>query len=195
MLNCTWTNPLDNVLSGSISVLAPTPILSLEGRKELAGSLWTSLAQGWHFTCTISWWMPIRLEKAIACPIFAHPSPRPALAGAFVTCSAPRGQREDGVSGYLGGQAATVTARGHGRVQGSKSSRESHGSRGSPVSWRGGTGELRGPVCTGRALGRVFSAAAEPEAEDRYRSSVRGASLCRGSLRTPRPEEEGAAGG
>ncbi|XP_014107897.1 PREDICTED: delphilin [Pseudopodoces humilis] len=35
---------------------------------------------------------------------------------------------------------------------------------------------------------------AEAEAEDRYRSSVRGASLCRGSLRTPRPEE-GAAGG
>ncbi|XP_075623764.1 delphilin [Balearica regulorum gibbericeps] len=34
----------------------------------------------------------------------------------------------------------------------------------------------------------------EPEAEDRYRSSVRGASLCRGSLRTPRPEEGGAAG-
>ncbi|XP_041893383.1 delphilin isoform X4 [Corvus kubaryi] len=34
---------------------------------------------------------------------------------------------------------------------------------------------------------------AEAEAEDRYRSSVRGASLCRGSLRTPRPEE-GAAG-
>ncbi|XP_009328238.1 PREDICTED: delphilin [Pygoscelis adeliae] len=30
--------------------------------------------------------------------------------------------------------------------------------------------------------------------EDRYRSSVRGASLCRGSLRTPRPEEGGAAG-
>ncbi|NXS48053.1 GRD2I protein, partial [Balaeniceps rex] len=40
----------------------------------------------------------------------------------------------------------------------------------------------------------VFSAAAEPEAEDRYRSSVRGASLCRGSLRTPRPKEGGAAG-
>ncbi|NXA61617.1 GRD2I protein, partial [Mohoua ochrocephala] len=40
----------------------------------------------------------------------------------------------------------------------------------------------------------VFPAAAEAEAEDRYRSSVRGASLCRGSLRTPRPEE-GAAGG
>ncbi|NXO41889.1 GRD2I protein, partial [Locustella ochotensis] len=39
----------------------------------------------------------------------------------------------------------------------------------------------------------VFPAAAEAEAEDRYRSSVRGASLCRGSLRTPRPEE-GAAG-
>ncbi|KAM6197301.1 delphilin [Sarcoramphus papa] len=38
------------------------------------------------------------------------------------------------------------------------------------------------------------SLAAEPEAEDRYRSSVRGASLCRGSLRTPRPEEGGAAG-
>ncbi|NXG02738.1 GRD2I protein, partial [Sakesphorus luctuosus] len=35
---------------------------------------------------------------------------------------------------------------------------------------------------------------AEAEAEDRYRSSVRGASLCRGSLRTPRPEEGGAAG-
>ncbi|XP_035419333.1 delphilin [Cygnus atratus] len=34
----------------------------------------------------------------------------------------------------------------------------------------------------------------EPEAEERYRSSVRGASLCRGSLRTPRPEEVGAAG-
>ncbi|XP_074774849.1 delphilin isoform X2 [Athene noctua] len=38
------------------------------------------------------------------------------------------------------------------------------------------------------------SLAAEPEAEDRYRSSVRGASLCRGSLRTPRPEDGGAAG-
>ncbi|CAM9543975.1 unnamed protein product [Bubo scandiacus] len=38
------------------------------------------------------------------------------------------------------------------------------------------------------------SSAAEPEAEDRYRSSVRGASLCRGSLRTPRPEDGGAAG-
>ncbi|NXF22600.1 GRD2I protein, partial [Rhodinocichla rosea] len=37
------------------------------------------------------------------------------------------------------------------------------------------------------------SSAAEAEAEDRYRSSIRGASLCRGSLRTPRPEE-GAAG-
>ncbi|NWU69899.1 GRD2I protein, partial [Pterocles burchelli] len=34
----------------------------------------------------------------------------------------------------------------------------------------------------------------EPDAEDRYRSSVRGTSLCRGSLRTPRPEEGGAAG-
>ncbi|KAI6076622.1 Delphilin [Aix galericulata] len=38
------------------------------------------------------------------------------------------------------------------------------------------------------------SLAAEPEAEERYRSSVRGASLCRGSLRTPCPEEGGAAG-
>ncbi|KAM6113992.1 LOW QUALITY PROTEIN: delphilin [Pterocles gutturalis] len=38
------------------------------------------------------------------------------------------------------------------------------------------------------------SLAAEPDAEDRYRSSVRGTSLCRGSLRTPRPEEGGAAG-
>ncbi|NXF01099.1 GRD2I protein, partial [Smithornis capensis] len=37
-------------------------------------------------------------------------------------------------------------------------------------------------------------AAAEAEVEDRYRSSVRGASLCRGSLRTPHPEEGGAAG-
>ncbi|NXC09007.1 GRD2I protein, partial [Orthonyx spaldingii] len=44
-----------------------------------------------------------------------------------------------------------------------------------------------------KALAEVFPAAAEAEAEDRYRSSVRGASLCRGSLRTPRPEE-GAAG-
>ncbi|NXI28130.1 GRD2I protein, partial [Sterrhoptilus dennistouni] len=44
-----------------------------------------------------------------------------------------------------------------------------------------------------RDLTEVFPAAAEAEAEDRYRSSVRGASLCRGSLRTPRPEE-GAAG-
>ncbi|KAM6121706.1 delphilin [Phoenicopterus ruber ruber] len=38
------------------------------------------------------------------------------------------------------------------------------------------------------------SLAAEPDAEERYRSSIRGASLCRGSLRTPRPEEGGAAG-
>ncbi|NWU29249.1 GRD2I protein, partial [Dyaphorophyia castanea] len=44
-----------------------------------------------------------------------------------------------------------------------------------------------------KALAEVFPAAAEAEAEDRYRSSVRGASLCRGSLRTPHPEE-GAAG-
>lgn len=44
-------------------------------------------------------------------------------------------------------------------------------------------------------LTTVFSAAAEPEAEERYRSSVRGASLCRSSLRTNRPEEGGAAGG
>nr|XP_025959779.1 delphilin isoform X6 [Dromaius novaehollandiae] len=36
---------------------------------------------------------------------------------------------------------------------------------------------------------------AEPEAEERHRSSVRAASLCRGSLRTPRPEEGGAAAG
>eukprot|EP00076_Gallus_gallus_P045457 XP_025010995.1 delphilin isoform X1 [Gallus gallus] len=39
------------------------------------------------------------------------------------------------------------------------------------------------------------SLAAEPEAEERYRSSVRGASLCRSSLRTNRPEEGGAAAG
>ncbi|NWU07030.1 GRD2I protein, partial [Cephalopterus ornatus] len=43
-------------------------------------------------------------------------------------------------------------------------------------------------------LTKVSPAAAEAEVEDRYRSSVRGASLCRGSLRTPRPEEGGAAG-
>ncbi|KFQ99953.1 Delphilin, partial [Nipponia nippon] len=58
-----------------------------------------------------------------------------------------------------------------------------------------GMGELWGPAHTSHALRRVFSAAAEPEAEDRYRSSIRGASLCRGSLRTPRPEEGGAAAG
>ncbi|KFV67438.1 Delphilin, partial [Dryobates pubescens] len=40
----------------------------------------------------------------------------------------------------------------------------------------------------------VSSVAAEPEAEERYRSSVRGTSLCRGSLRIPHPEEGGAAG-
>ncbi|NXP54505.1 GRD2I protein, partial [Heliornis fulica] len=57
-----------------------------------------------------------------------------------------------------------------------------------------GMGELQGPARTGCALQRLFPAAAEPEAEDRYRSSIRGASLCRGSLRTPRPEEGGAAG-
>ncbi|NXF34329.1 GRD2I protein, partial [Nyctibius bracteatus] len=54
-------------------------------------------------------------------------------------------------------------------------------------------GERKAPALRhGHAV--VFSAAADPEAEDRYRSSVRGASLCRGSLRTPRPEEGGAAG-
>ncbi|NWT42103.1 GRD2I protein, partial [Chroicocephalus maculipennis] len=57
-----------------------------------------------------------------------------------------------------------------------------------------GERKLRGLPHAGHALRRIFSAAAEPEAEDRYRSSVRGASLCRGSLRTPRPEEGGAAG-
>ncbi|NXL19105.1 GRD2I protein, partial [Setophaga kirtlandii] len=54
--------------------------------------------------------------------------------------------------------------------------------------------------CKALAVGAVglvvphggVSCAAEAEAEDRYRSSIRGASLCRGSLRTPRPEE-GAA--
>ncbi|KFP10508.1 Delphilin, partial [Egretta garzetta] len=54
-------------------------------------------------------------------------------------------------------------------------------------------GERKAPALRhGHAV--VFSAAAEPEAEDRYRSSIRGASLCRGSLRTPRSEEGGAAG-
>lgn len=56
---------------------------------------------------------------------------------------------------------------------------------------RGMAGVLHGSPC----LTVRLSAAAEPEAEERYRSSVRAASLCRGSLRTPRPEEGGAAGG
>ncbi|NXC32024.1 GRD2I protein, partial [Campylorhamphus procurvoides] len=51
----------------------------------------------------------------------------------------------------------------------------------------GGLGALAMPY-------EVSPSAAEAEAEDRYRSSIRGASLCRGSLRTPRPEEGGAAG-
>nr|XP_047922456.1 delphilin [Anser cygnoides] len=55
---------------------------------------------------------------------------------------------------------------------------------------RGMAGVLHGSPC----LTVRLSAAAEPEAEERYRSSVRAASLCRGSLRTPRPEEGGAAG-
>lgn len=116
-------------------MLAPTPILSLEGRKELAASLWTSLAQGWSFMCTISWWMPILLEKAIARPIFGHPSPCPVLAGAFVTRSAPWGQHEDGVSGYLGDgqlQRQQGCAWGHGRVQGSEGGCESHRPGGAP---------------------------------------------------------------
>ncbi|NXM58431.1 GRD2I protein, partial [Illadopsis cleaveri] len=44
-----------------------------------------------------------------------------------------------------------------------------------------------------KSLRSRMDMSSEAEAEDRYRSSVRGASLCRGSLRTPRPEE-GAAG-
>uniref|UniRef100_A0A8C5IMG4 Grid2 interacting protein n=1 Tax=Junco hyemalis TaxID=40217 RepID=A0A8C5IMG4_JUNHY len=45
-----------------------------------------------------------------------------------------------------------------------------------------------------RFLGcKALAGERQPQAEDRYRSSIRGASLCRGSLRTPRPEE-GAAG-
>ncbi|NXR19171.1 GRD2I protein, partial [Cinclus mexicanus] len=44
-----------------------------------------------------------------------------------------------------------------------------------------------------KSLSSRMDASSEAEAEDRYRSSIRGASLCRGSLRTPRPEE-GAAG-
>ncbi|XP_046756910.1 delphilin isoform X8 [Gallus gallus] len=43
--------------------------------------------------------------------------------------------------------------------------------------------------------GIVNFSSAEPEAEERYRSSVRGASLCRSSLRANRPEEGGAAAG
>ncbi|NXX98260.1 GRD2I protein, partial [Centropus bengalensis] len=50
-------------------------------------------------------------------------------------------------------------------------------------------GERKAPMVQ---RGRVVSY--QPEAEERYRSSVRGASLCRGSLRTPRPEEGGASG-
>ncbi|KAF1539798.1 Delphilin, partial [Eudyptula minor] len=51
-------------------------------------------------------------------------------------------------------------------------------------------GERKAP-----ALRHGHAVSHRPEAEDRYRSSVRGASLCRGSLRTPRPEEGGAAAG
>ncbi|XP_064529648.1 delphilin [Pseudopipra pipra] len=57
---------------------------------------------------------------------------------------------------------------------------------------RGGTGQ--GSCGVWPCLTEVSPAAAEAEVEDRFRSSVRGASLCRGSLRTPRPEEGGAAG-
>ncbi|XP_066833963.1 delphilin isoform X6 [Anser cygnoides] len=46
----------------------------------------------------------------------------------------------------------------------------------------------------GERKARAPAGMPEPEAEERYRSSVRAASLCRGSLRTPRPEEGGAAG-
>uniref|UniRef100_A0A8C6ZLE6 Grid2 interacting protein n=1 Tax=Nothoprocta perdicaria TaxID=30464 RepID=A0A8C6ZLE6_NOTPE len=46
-----------------------------------------------------------------------------------------------------------------------------------------------------RFLGyNAFSLAAEPEGEERPRSAARAASLCRGSLRTPRPEDGAAAG-
>ncbi|NXE94048.1 GRD2I protein, partial [Menura novaehollandiae] len=54
-------------------------------------------------------------------------------------------------------------------------------------------GEREAPVLQDGHI--VFPAAAEAEVEDRYRSSVRGASLCRGSLRTPRPEEGAAVTG
>lgn len=74
-----------------------------------------------------------------------------------------------------------------------------------PHSWAGGQSGCVPQRLGGSPMGGVLhsspcltghlSAAAEPEAEERYRSSVRGASLCRGSLRTPRPEEGGAAGG
>ncbi|NXK06118.1 GRD2I protein, partial [Herpetotheres cachinnans] len=50
-------------------------------------------------------------------------------------------------------------------------------------------GERKAP-----ALRHGHTVSHRPEAEDRYRSSIRGTSLCRGSLRTPRPEEGGAAG-
>ncbi|NXL42567.1 GRD2I protein, partial [Podilymbus podiceps] len=51
-------------------------------------------------------------------------------------------------------------------------------------------GERKAP-----ALRHGHTVSHRPDAEDRYRSSIRGASLCRGSLRTPRPEEGGAAAG
>lgn len=79
-------------------------------------------------------------------------------------------------------------SRGHGQVQGSESSCESQGS-GQEEWGAAGTGAHRPSLMKG-----VFRTA-EPDAEDRYRSSIRGASLCRGSLRTPRPDDGGAAGG
>ncbi|CAM4517914.1 unnamed protein product [Lepidochelys olivacea] len=47
-----------------------------------------------------------------------------------------------------------------------------------------------------RFLGyKLVAAAAEPEAEERHRTSVRGASVCRGSIRTRGPEEGGTGAG
>uniref|UniRef100_A0A8C4Y3S3 Grid2 interacting protein n=1 Tax=Gopherus evgoodei TaxID=1825980 RepID=A0A8C4Y3S3_9SAUR len=46
-----------------------------------------------------------------------------------------------------------------------------------------------------RFLGyNLFAAAAEPEAEEQHRTLVRGASVCRGSIRTQGPEEGGTGG-
>lgn len=117
----------------------------------------------------MSWWMPILLEKLIGCPISVHPS---------LPCA---GRSTWNLLSSLGMERAATW-------------------EWQPLCVRWAWGYLCqgeegwGAVGSSCASQELFPAAAEAEAEDRYRSSVRGASLCRGSLRTSRPEE-GAAGG